>query len=150
MFCIYRKSLLHYVVQLGFPANSCNHLKVSISLKVALLQKLDVKVNICLDLDVKRVSKHPFHSDKSMVKDKGFKEPSFSRWQRLKTMIRSQFTVLSISTSISDATPLHLVPLHYRLRSIKQGEFRLANFASHFKQKCYFHFLIHWFLLESL
>ena len=29
------------------------------------------------------------------------------------------------------------------LRSIKRGQFRFSNFASHFKQKYYFHFLIH-------
>ena len=34
-------------------------------------------------------------------------------------------------------------PMHYRLRSIKRGQFRFSNFASHFKQKSYFHFLIH-------
>ena len=34
-------------------------------------------------------------------------------------------------------------PMHYKLRSIKRGKFRLANFASNFKQKFYFHFLIH-------
>ena len=33
--------------------------------------------------------------------------------------------------------------MHYRLRSIKRGQFRFSNFASHFKQKSYFHFLIH-------
>ena len=40
--------------------------------------------------------------------------------------------------------------MHYRLRSIKRGQFRFSNFASHFKQKSYFHFLIHQFLLEFL
>ena len=39
-------------------------------------------------------------------------------------------------------------PVHYRLRFIKQGQFRFSNFASHFKQKSYFHFLIRYFLLE--
>ena len=33
--------------------------------------------------------------------------------------------------------------VHYRLRSIKWGQFRFSNFTSHFKQKSYFHFLIH-------
>ena len=36
-----------------------------------------------------------------------------------------------------------LLTMHYRLRSIKRGQFRFSNFASHFKQKSYFHFLIH-------
>ena len=35
------------------------------------------------------------------------------------------------------------VTMHYRLRSIKWGQFRFSNFTSHFKQKSYFHFLIH-------
>ena len=43
-----------------------------------------------------------------------------------------------------------LLTMHYRLRSIKRGQFRFSNFASHFKQKSYFHFLIHQFLLEFL
>ena len=40
--------------------------------------------------------------------------------------------------------------MHYRLSSIKGVRFRFANFASHFKGKCHFHFLIHWVLLKSL
>ena len=45
---------------------------------------------------------------------------------------------------------LFLYSMHYRLRSIKGVRFRFANFASHFKGKCHFHFLIHWVLLKSL
>ena len=38
---------------------------------------------------------------------------------------------------------LHYTPMHYRLRPIKRGQFRLTNFAPHFERKCHFHFLIH-------
>ena len=58
--------------------------------------------------------------------------------------------ILASSASRQSCIQKSLVSLHHRLRSIKRGKFRLANFASHFKQKSNFHFLIHSFLLESL
>ena len=40
--------------------------------------------------------------------------------------------------------------MHYRLRPIKRGQFKFANFAPNFEGKCHFHFLIHWILLKFL
>ena len=40
--------------------------------------------------------------------------------------------------------------MHYRLRAIRGDPLGVVNFASHFKQNSYFHFLIHLFLLKSL
>ena len=33
--------------------------------------------------------------------------------------------------------------MHYWLRPIRRGQFRFANFVSHLRGKCHFHFLIH-------
>ena len=40
--------------------------------------------------------------------------------------------------------------LHYRARSIKEGQFRFANLAPHFRGNFHFHFLINWVLLKFL
>ena len=44
---------------------------------------------------------------------------------------------------LPSASALASPSLHYRLRAIRDGPLGVVNFASHFKQKSYFHFLIH-------
>merc|ERR1712105_585830 len=67
-------------------------------------------------------------------------------WKFLPAFLIMQCSILMIR----QAAPLEgfFITVHYRLRSIKQGQFRFSNFASHFKQKSYFHFLIHYYCLN--
>ena len=55
----------------------------------------------------------------------------------------------NMRVKLFDFTP-HVNAPYYRLRPIKRGQFRFTNIAHHFKEKCHFHFLIHWFLLKFL
>ena len=115
-------------VQLSFQSiMSCNfNVKCQIPNVKCQMSDVDVRCQMWMsDVDVKC----------QMLKEKCQK----SKTKRQKTNDKRQKTNVKCQCQYQR----QVNSLHYRLRSIKRGQFRFSNFASHFKQKSYFHFLIH-------
>ena len=79
-----------------------------------------------------------------------------TQWRKVKQMQPMRLYILT-DMSFEDTNentqwrnPTQMQPVHYRLRAIRGGPLGVVNFASHFKQNSYFHFLIQLFLLKSL
>ena len=68
-------------------------------------------------------------------------------WHPIRGSIPHPTHLIHVGLGMSNCVLVVSPSMHYRLRPIKRGQFRFANFAPHVEGNCHFHFLIHWVLL---